>query len=249
MAWLSPASLPDGALAETIGFMEIDGAGVRKNMKIMAEAIARAAEEAKAAEAAGEPTAGMVFQTASYEENARTVAGVSFDRLTQRPLPSSDPMVQQQMQVMGMLGITEQVMLIGEIEGGVILMSGRVDDESASALIEAAKARKAPMSGLAAVKSTPGNLPGNRLVEVYFQPDELLATAVKLAGRFGFVINAQTPTGLEPIGATLSAEGSTMTLSTYIPTRTIQANVSSVLQIVQEVQQMFGGGPPAQRME
>jgi hypothetical protein len=250
IAWISPASMPDGALNESIGFMEMDGAGIRTSMKLMAEAITRLAEEAKAAQDAGEPTApGMMLQTATFEENVKTVAGVSFDRYTQKPLPSNDPMVQQQMQMMGMLGISEQVMYIGQIEGGVIFMSGKVDDATATTLIEAAKARKAPMADVDVVKATAGNLPTQRLAEVYFQSDELIATAVKLAGKFGFMINAQTPTGLEPIGTIVSADGSNIRVSQFIPTRTIQANVSSVLQIVQEVQKMFGGGQPQQQME
>jgi len=248
MAWVSPASLPDGALNETIAFMEIGGTGLKSSMKLMAEAVTRMAEEAKAAQDAGEPVAtGMMLQTATYEENAKTVAGVTFDRFTQRPLPSTDPMVQQQMQVMGMLGMTEQVMYIGQIEGGVVLMSGKIDDATATALIESAQARQAPMAGVEVVKATAGNLPTTRLAEIYFQSDELLATAVKLAGRFGFVLDVQTPTGLEPIGATVSAEGSTVKVSSFIPTKTLQANVSSVLQIVQKAQEMFGGGPQEQQ--
>lgn len=241
--YVSPASLPSGSLTEMLIVLDGDPAVLKSATSRTIEIAGKNIARAKAAVEAGTfdaMTAGNLMAM-ELTEDAREVGGIKFSQFVTRPADINDPAYQQQVQMMAFLGVGRQTAYIGYTDAGQLQFSGGLDEATVNGFVEAYKSGATPMADSANIQAVAAHLPKSRINEIYIQPDEIIATAVGFAGRFGFPLDVTTPTDLEPIGIATATDGTSISVTTYVPTRTVQAAIVSGVQIFQQVQQMFGG--------
>ena len=178
--------------------------------------------------------------TVDYQENVETVAGVQFDAVTVEPAPGGDPQaVQQQQQLLGILyGPQGNRTLIGEA-GGVLLSLTGLDDAAIETVVASVKEDKDNLTDMLGMDETVGELPDERLMAFYIPLDKWVSAGAKVAGPM-MPVQVQVPANLPPIGSAISSEGASLKAETFVPTKLIQALVTTGMQAQQ---QMGGGGP------
>ena len=127
--------------------------------------------------------------------------------------------------------------------GSAVLSYAGVSDDVVKTLVAAAKGSQSPLAGTEPVKAVTGQLPKGRIAEAYIQVDEIVGFGLRAANQFGFAQgNIQMPPDLQPVGISLSSEGSSLELNYYVSNDLLQALVSAGLQASQMMQ---GGGGKA----
>jgi hypothetical protein len=176
----------------------------------------------------------------TFTPNAKTVDGQSFDSMTTVVTPDpSSPMAQQQAQIMALMyGPSGMTMLTGANGDHFIAATG-VSDAQLSALIATSKTGDAPLAALDPVKKVAAELPTNRAAELFIPVDQIVTTGLTYAKQFGFAMPVQLPPDLPPIGETISTDGGTVKVDSYVPTSLVQSLVAAGMQAFM---QMNGGG-------
>ena len=175
-------------------------------------------------------------------DNAKTVAGVSFTRYaTVVDENAADPDAAQAAQVMKIFYGAEGPTLYTGIVHGKFLSVVGLSDEQIEQAVAAVKKGASPLSDNAAVRMVAAQLPKKRQAEIYVHVDELVSTALTVAGQFGMGVNVQLPPDLPPVGATLASEGSALRIDAFVPTPLVQSLVAAGMQIFMQMQ---GGGQP-----
>jgi hypothetical protein len=181
----------------------------------------------------------------AFTPNAKTVDGVSFDstKMTMTPDPAN-PMAQQQAQMMALMyGPSGMTMYTGVVGDHFVLVTG-LPDAAVSSVIATAKTGDAPLAALDPVKKVAGNLPTNRAAELYIPLDQIVSTGLTYAGQFGFKMPVQLPPDLPPIGETISTDGGTIKLDSYLPTSLVQSLVAAGMQAFMQMNGGGGAGAP-----
>jgi hypothetical protein len=172
--------------------------------------------------------------------NAKTLDGVSFDSATVTiAVDPNSPVAQQQQQMLALMYGPGGMTYLSGVVGDHLLVATGLNDALLSSTIASAKSGDAPLAALATVKKVAGNLPTNRFVEFYIPLDQIVSTSLTYAGQFGFKMPVQLPPDLPPIGETVSTDGGTIKLDTYVPTSLVQSLVAAGMQAFM---QMNGGG-------
>jgi hypothetical protein len=175
--------------------------------------------------------------------NAKTLDGVSFDSavVTMTPDPAN-PMAQQQAQMMALMyGPGGMTYLTGTV-GDHLLFATGLSDATLSTAIASAKSGEAPLAALDPVKKVAGNLPTNRMAEIYIPLDQIVTTGLSYAKQFGFAMPVQLPPDLPPIGQTISTDASTAKVDYFVPTPLVQSLVAAGMQAFMQMNGGGGGG-------
>lgn len=187
----------------------------------------------------GVQPAGM---TTTSTDNAKTINGVSFTKYaTTVSEDAADPEAAQVAQMMKIFYGAEGATVYCGVAGGKFLSVMGLSDEQIAQAIDAIKANAAPLASNAAVKSVAAQLPKKRQAEIYVHVDELVTTALTVAGQFGMGVNVQLPPDLPPVGATVATEGSALRIDAFVPTPLVQSLVAAGMQVFMQMQ---GGGQP-----
>ncbi|MEM6313859.1 MAG: hypothetical protein AAF743_07215, partial [Planctomycetota bacterium] len=173
---------------------------------------------------------GMEMPEVTFEENAKTIAGVSFDSVTQANSQGGPEAI--------FFGPDGMVQFIGVADGKLIQYSG-LTDEDAEAFIGAVRAGGDPLVESPGVGEVGEQLPGERLAVVYVRLDELVRTAGDTAAQFGMPIQVAMPPDLAPLGVTISSDQDALIIDAFLPSDTLQALVA---QGMRTYMQMQGGG-------
>ena len=181
--------------------------------------------------------AGQGKMTVDYQENAETVAGVSFDAIKVDTV-GGGPEAQQQQQMMSILyGPEGQRTLVGEA-GDVLLTVTGLEEATIATAVESAKADQDSLTDMIGMDATTGALPDKPLMVVYVPLDKWATAGVKVAGPM-VPFQVQLPANLPPIGTAVTSEGASLKVDTFVPTKLLQALVTAGMQAQQ---QMNGGG-------
>ena len=176
------------------------------------------------------PNAANMPET-EYTEDAKQIAGVSFDKLVQQGSPDAPP---------GLGGPTESY--VGIADGKLLGFAG-IDDAIAETFVNAAKAGDAPLSKLAGVEEVAGQLPEERVLVAYIAIDEFATFAGNLAQQFGAPIQVNMPPDLPPVGCAVTTDDGALVIKTYVPTSTVRAIVAQGMQAyMQMMMQEDNGG-------
>ena len=177
---------------------------------------------------------GMMGGAAKYEEGAKEVGGVTFDKL-------SVDMEAQQEQGMGAMpmnmifGPDGPTTYFGEVEDRLVTVGGLTDQQIAS-VIEAVKADSAPLAEDAGVRQVLEHLPEQRTAVFFFRPDELVKSGVGYARQMGMNLPIQMPDNLPPAGFAMGPAENAVQWQGFIPKDLISAMIVAALQ----AQQQFG---------
>jgi hypothetical protein len=190
-----------------------------------------------------ESAAAMSNMKTTITENAKTVDGVSFDKIaTTFAGDPNDAQAAQVQQMMAMMyGPEGQAMYVGKVDESkmVLVMGG--DEALMSAAVKAAKAGTDPLAGSAAVQGVAGQLPKGQMMVGYVMVGDLVSTVLGYAQQFGMPVNVQLPEGLPPVGMSLSGEGAALRTDVFIPSQLVQSMVAAAMQVMMQMQ---GGQQP-----
>ena len=177
-----------------------------------------------------------------WADAAKTIGGIPFASITTEIVGDSPQANQARQGMQFMYGGDKTVALLGSTGDGALTFIG-VNDDLIGQTITTAKAKQSPLANLEPVMAVTKQLPSNRIAEVYVQVDEIAATALKAANQFGlFQGNVQLPPDLQPIGLTVSTDGSSVEGSAYISADLLQALISAGIQASQRANGGGGGG-------
>lgn len=170
---------------------------------------------------------------ATYTQAAKTVDGVQFDQYHTGfdPTVAGGPEMAKIGQILTMVyGQDGLNIYSGAINDTTFLQIAGTSDDVMSAAIEAAKSGADPMGKEASIQSTASHLPTQRVVAFYVPVDVLINTVFTYIGKFGIEMGITMPAA-DPIGTTLSTDGSALRADSYVSTQLI----SSVADIVQKL--------------
>ncbi|MFT3789260.1 MAG: hypothetical protein QM770_24285 [Tepidisphaeraceae bacterium] len=188
---------------------------------------------------AGEDAPKVEFGTAP---EAKTIGDMKFDEFSQT-ITGEGPMANQQKQMFKfMYGSESMKAYVGTFDKGMVVFSG-LSDEDAGKLVETAKSGGTPLAKLKTVEFVSGNLPKSRTVEFYLALDQIAVAGMKAAEQFGMLQKApEVPSGLPPLGFSVSSEGSVLRGDAFVPFETVEAMISVGIQAAQNAQRGGGGG-------
>ncbi|MEM8874771.1 MAG: hypothetical protein AAGD32_11010 [Planctomycetota bacterium] len=166
----------------------------------------------------------------TYKQNAKTIAGVQLDSITQAPTPGGPETM--------IFGPDGMVQYFGVADGSMIQFSG-LSDADAETFINAVKAGGDPLVDAPGVAGVSDQLPDERVAVMYFRLDELVRTVGDTAQQFGMPVQVNMPPDLAPLGVAVSSDDSALIIDGFLPSDTLQALVA---QGMQTFMQMQGGG-------
>lgn len=178
--------------------------------------------------------------TVDFVQNAKSIEGVSFDRITFESKPAPDaPGAAQQEAIANLLygpeGMTYDIGVIGDD----FILSNGASDENVAAFIKAFKAAEDSVSKMDQVKVVAAELPKTRFLEYYMALDEVVNAGVAAAAQFNLPVQVQLPPELPPLGMTFGTEGSSLRVDYHLPTTTVQSLIAAGMQAFMGMQ---GGG-------
>ena len=170
---------------------------------------------------------GMAAQM-KYEQNAMTVAGVSFDKVT----ADMDAMPQLQM-VFGPEGMSSYM---GKVDDKLLGVSG-LSQAQITQLIESIRADEAPMAQDRGVLAIRPHLLEQVSSVFFFKPDELVRSGLGYSRQMGMNIPIQIPENLPPIGISAGPGENSFRADGFVHKDLVSSMVVAALQ----AQQFFGG--------
>jgi hypothetical protein len=191
------------------------------------------------ASAMPEASASMNMQ-ATVAENATTVDGVSFDKITSTfggdPNDPQAAQVKQMMQIM--YGPEGQTTYLGKVDEKTSVMVMGSQALLADA-VAAAKAKTDPLAAAPNVAAVSQKLPGQRISVGYIMLGDIVATALGFAQQFGAPFNVQIPENLPPVGMSMSTQEPAVRTDVFIHSKLVEALVGAGMQVMMQMQ---GGG-------
>jgi hypothetical protein len=183
----------------------------------------------------------------TFTANARTVDGVTLNKLStsfatpagQQPNPQQAQMQQMMSFLYGPGGMN---VLSGAVNDNTLISAEGVNDQNLSKLIASAKAGQDVLKEEASFKPTEQELPNQRLGAFYVQLDQIATTIATYAKAFGMPVNFQLPPDLSPVGIAISTQGSALEADGFVPTQTIQSIVAAGMQTYMQMQGGNGAG-------
>jgi hypothetical protein len=179
----------------------------------------------------------------TFTPKAKTVNGVDFDQYqtTIDTAAAQDPNAQK----VGMFftyayGQDGMKMLSGAVDDKTLVTSSGLPDDQLAAAVAAIKGGDDAVSKNPQFASVAGHLPKERLGAFFLPLGTLMDTGFAYAGKMGMDMGVQIPPDLEPIGMTLSTEGTAFKLDSYVPAKTVATIVDTVKKVAGR--QMRGGG-------
>jgi hypothetical protein len=179
--------------------------------------------------------------------NAKQLAGVSFySATTTVDTSSAGPaaaQVQQMMQFMyGPNGIQ---VLAGSVDDKNLLTVSGLEDATITAAIAAIRNNDSALEKQATIKSVAAQLPPSRMSVMYIPLDVWISTGLSYAKQFGMDMGVKMPDDLPPLGITMSTEGSSIRVDSYMPSQLLTAITSAVMQMAGPHNGAPGGAAPA----
>ena len=164
--------------------------------------------------------------------DAKEVAGVSFAKLVTDVPPGPAAMF---------YGPEGSVQYLAQIDGQLVSIAG-LGDEQMAEVVAAVQGGLDPLAGSDALQETAETLPGNRIAVQYVAADEIAKVVGDFAQQFGQPIQVQLPPNLPPLGTVVTSDGTEITVTTVLPTATVQALVAQGMQTMMQMQGGGGGG-------
>ena len=164
--------------------------------------------------------------------DAKQIGGVSFAKLVTDVPPGPAGMI---------YGPEGAVQYLAEIDGQLVSIAG-LGDEQMAEVVAAVQGGLDPLAGSDAVQETAETLPGNRIAVQYVAADEIAKVVGDFAQQFGQPIQVQLPPNLPPLGTVVTSDGTEITVTTVLPTATVQALVAQGMQTMMQMQGGGGGG-------
>ncbi|HZZ41390.1 MAG TPA: hypothetical protein VFE58_00500 [Tepidisphaeraceae bacterium] len=179
--------------------------------------------------------------------NAKTIEGVSFDRVqTQFNFGNNTPQGAQAQQMLNILYGPDGLNLYsGKVDDKHVVVAAGANDAMIAKTVQSAKANADAVGKLEQLKMVNAQLPASRLAVFYFPIDNLVTTGVAYAKQFGLPIQIQLPPTLPPIGASHSTEASAYRLDGFVPAPLVQSLVAAGMQAFMAMQGGAGGAQPA----
>ena len=163
-----------------------------------------------------------------YEEDALTVAGVSFDKF------SADMQAMEQLRmVFGPEGMSSY---IGKVDEKLLGVSG-LSEAQITQLIESVRANESPMEQDRGVQAIRAHLLDRVSSAFFFKPDELVRTGLGYSRQMGMNVPIQIPENLPPIGVSAGPGENSVRVESFVHKDLVSAMVIAGLQ----AQQFFGG--------
>ena len=173
---------------------------------------------------------------------AKTIGDVEFTLYrTALPENANDPDVAQARQMFQIFYGSDSADVYTGVAGGKFISTVGLSDDLMTLAVEAAKSGAAPLAENANVKAVAAQLPTERVMAVYVQVDEILATGLSAANQFGLQANVQLPPDLPPVGITAAKDGSALRIDVNVPSTLVQSLVAAGMQLFMQMQ---GGGQP-----
>ena len=164
-------------------------------------------------------------------QNAKSIEGVSFDSVKFDFKPPADaPNAAMQEQMMNIMYGPGGIAYNYGVTGNDFVLSTGASDETVGAFLKSMKANEDNFSKLDQVKAVAAELPKSRVLEYYFQLDELMTLGVNTANQFGLPVQVQLPPELPPLGVTLGGEGTSLRIDSHLPTATVQSLIAAGMQ-------------------
>ena len=173
----------------------------------------------------------------TYTADVKTVAGVSFDKVTQQVGVDAQNAGPNPMTFI--YGPEGPVSYLGTVNNKLLTVVG-LNDQQIEGVVAAVKDGGDPLAKVRGVKMVAEQLPGSRSGVFYFQPDELLRSGLNVGRQMGFNVPVQLPDDLPPVGVVVGPAENSLAIDGFISRDLMQAMVVAGLQIQQQVQ---GGGP------
>lgn len=160
------------------------------------------------------------------EENAMTVSGVQFSRMTTKVEGQAGPQEQMIKAIYGENGLS---VLFGKIAPDKMIGVTGGDPQKIAATVDAAKAG-APFSD-AQTQQVAARLPKNAFTMVFIHGEPTM----KLVGRIselatGVPVKIQLPPNSLPIGMSIATEGSAVRGDMFVPSSLVQSAISAAMQ-------------------
>ena len=175
----------------------------------------------------------------TYEANARTVAGVSFDRVTQQ-VRRSTPQNAGPNPATFIYGPDGPVSYLGTVDGKLLTFIGPQRPADRERHCRGQGRQRPAGQGPRREDGQPSSSPARRSAVFYFQADELLRSGLNIGRQMGFNVPVQLPDDLPPVGVVVGPAENSLAIDGFISRDLMQAMVVAGLQIQQQVQ---GGGP------
>ncbi len=172
-----------------------------------------------------------------YEENAKQVAGIEFDKLSTR----IDEDQQQQggmgaMPMRMMFGPEGPVTYLGEVDGKLLMVSG-LSDQQIEQVVESARGGADPLAQDQGVQMVLDQLMDDRAAVFFFRPDELVRSGVGYARQMGMNMPIQMQENLPPAGFAFGPAENALLCEAFFPKDLISALIVATIQ----AQQQMGG--------
>jgi hypothetical protein len=174
---------------------------------------------------------GMVM---NYEENAKQVADVSFDKLS----TNMDDQAQQMnaMPLRMMFGPEGPVTYLGEVNDRLVIVSGLADTQIAQ-VVEAVRDNSSPLAEDQGVQFSRRHLIERQSAIFFFRPDELVRSGLGYARQMGMAVPIELPENLPPAAFAVGPAENAYQGDAFLPKDLISALIVAGLQ----AQQHFGG--------
>lgn len=181
----------------------------------------------------GEEIPQDAMPSVEYTEDARTVAGVEFDRISTE---MGEDAANAEMQMQMLFGPEGPTTYLGTTDDMLLVVNGLTDDQLSS-LVNAVQEGEAPLADAPGLEMVNSHLPSSRSGVIYFQPDELVRSGVNLARPFIGEVPIQLPENLPPVGFAAGPVENALQGELFISKDVISAMIVAGLQ----AQQQFGG--------
>ena len=227
--YLAPATpgMGGGALVQQINIQRGDADAILDITREFADATPKLLREFS--QAAEVPEGEMPDVSVQVEEDAKTVAGVSFTKLSTQ-LPQDDPM--QQMASNMIFGPEGQTQYLANLDDKVLAVSGLSDPQIEQA-VAAARAGDAPLADAPGMAAIVRNLPKERSAVAYVHVAELARTGLGFAQAFGQAPPVQIPENLPPVGLTFGPAEDSIEIAAFVPKDLVGAMIVTALQVQQ----------------
>lgn len=181
----------------------------------------------------GEEVPAGAIPSMEYTEDAKTVAGVEFDKLS---TSMGEDAANAEMQMQMLFGPEGPTTYLGTVDDKLLVINGLTDEQIAS-VVSTVKEGEAPLTDTPGLEMVKSHLPSNRSAVMYFQPDELVHSGLNLARPFIGEVAIQLPEDLPPVGFAVGPVENSVQAELFISKDVISAMIVAALQ----AQQHFGG--------
>jgi hypothetical protein len=173
----------------------------------------------------------------TFTPAAKTVDGIEFAQFTS-DITGTDAVSMQAKQMLSiMYGPGGPSGFSGVVDADHMLTVQGLDDATISAAIKAVKDKSDSLSKLPGVELVNKNLPQKRVAIGYLALGDFVTTITNYAKMMGMPIPVNIKPDLPPIGFAAATEGPAVHFDSYIPADTVEAMVTTALQL-----KMMGGG-------